>query len=386
MPDCLDFACRLLRIPSLPGQEAELAAVVREELVRLGFDRVWCDDAGNVCGLIRGQGTAPSLMFNSHLDHVDPGDPSRWPAPPYAAEVRDGRLIGRGAVDIKGPLAAQMYGLARLIRSGRKPPGDVFMTAVVQEEVGGLGARHLARENRFGCVIIGEPSSCQLRRGHRGRIELQVTACGLSCHASVPEQGVNALNLLSRFILALPTVPRLSHPELGSESVAPTLISTDQSSPNVIPGAAVLTLDWRSIPGEGRESVVSRLQASAEACALPGGSIGVEAKVQTLTSYTGFSACLPVGHPAYVLPQDHPAVRAAERILEDVLAGPAVTGIWRFATDGGYFAEAGMTVLGFGPGDPLAAHTAGEAIALAELEKAEAAYAALADGLAVQLS
>lgn len=384
--DCIDFAQRLLRIPSLPGQEGELAALVQAEMTRLGFDEVGRDEAGNVIGRVKGEGTAPSIMFNTHLDHVDPGDARRWPSPPYGGELREGRLVGRGAVDIKGPLASQLYGVAQLTRAGRRPPGDVYVTAVVQEEVGGLGAWWLCRRRCFDCVVVGEPSSCRLRRGHRGRAEFQVLARGRSCHASVPDQGLNPLEMVARFILALPQLTRVAHAELGAGSAAATLIATDQTSPNVIPGEVRLTIDWRTVPGEDPGEALASLRRIAAAATPPGGSIRVEPVVQTLRTYTGLVVSLPVAHPAFLLGADHPAVLAAEQVLGEVMEEPGPAGLWRFATDGGHFAQAGMLVLGFGPGDPDAAHTVGESIAVEELRLAEAAVAALAAGLPLRLA
>ncbi|WP_152918236.1 M20/M25/M40 family metallo-hydrolase, partial [Ardenticatena maritima] len=140
---CIAFLQRLVQTPSLPGHEADLAALVKAEMERLGYDEVFVDAAGNVIGRIRGRGDAPAVMFNTHLDHVDPGDPAGWRFPPYGGEIHDEAVWGRGTVDIKGPLAAQVYGVARLKNDPTPPPGDVYVSAVVQEEIGGLGARHL---------------------------------------------------------------------------------------------------------------------------------------------------------------------------------------------------------------------------------------------------
>ena len=82
-------------------------------------------------------------MLNTHMDHVDVGDPARWPYPPYAATVVDGEIWGRGASDLKGPLACQVYAGALLKRSGLLLPNDVYVVGVVQEEVGGLGSSML---------------------------------------------------------------------------------------------------------------------------------------------------------------------------------------------------------------------------------------------------
>ena len=165
--DCVEFLQRLIQTESMSGEEGAIATLVAEEMTRLGYEEVRIDEAGNVIGVIRGRGEAPSVMFNTHLDHVDVGDPTAWPHPPFGGEIADGRVWGRGAVDIKGPLAAQVYGIARLKDAG-PPPGDVYVTGVVQEEVGGLGARYLAERLRTDLVLIGEPQQQPASAGTPG--------------------------------------------------------------------------------------------------------------------------------------------------------------------------------------------------------------------------
>ena len=141
LAECIAFTQRLIRTPSMPGQEAALAALVIEELRRLGYDEVWGDAAGNVYGRLFGADRAlPALALNTHLDHVDPGDLSLWPSPPFAAEIDGDRLVGRGACDIKGPLAVQVYAGAALRQAGQRPRREVVFCGVVEEEVGGAGA------------------------------------------------------------------------------------------------------------------------------------------------------------------------------------------------------------------------------------------------------
>src|SRR3954447_1619882 len=137
------FAQRLIQTPSLPGEEGDAARLVRSEMQSLGYDDTWIDDVGNVVGLIRGGGGGRSLMFNTHLDHVDAGDVRGWRFPPYEGKISDGVLWGRGAVDIKGPTAAQVYGAALLKSAGIAVPGDLYVVGAVQEEVGGLGSIEL---------------------------------------------------------------------------------------------------------------------------------------------------------------------------------------------------------------------------------------------------
>lgn len=382
---CVEFARNLIRTPSLPGGERDAARLVRNEMQRLGYQPVSVDEVGNVIGRIQGEGRAAPILFNAHLDHVDAGDLTRWPFPPFEARIHENRIWGRGAVDIKGPLAAQVYGAASLRHSGIAPPGDVYVSAVVQEEIGGLGACWLARSLPASLIVVGEPSRNELRRGHRGRAEMLLRVRGRSVHASIPDSGVNPLSVVARFIQALESLRLPVDPELGAATIAPTLIGTDQSSANVIPGEALLTCDWRSLPGETSEQMQALLQRIAEGCLIPGAEAAVESAVVERVSYTGRSHLVSAHHPAFLLPAGDPALQAAAEILNRAIGLSASPGIWRFATDGGHFSAAGGTVIGFGPGDDRLAHTVRESIEISELETAVIGNRALALELAAQV-
>ncbi|MDH5591174.1 MAG: M20/M25/M40 family metallo-hydrolase, partial [Gemmatimonadota bacterium] len=166
--NALAFAADLIRIPSLSGSEQAVAERVREEMDALGLSDVRIDDTGNVIGVARGGGDAPAVMLSCHLDVVAEGDPAEWEVPPFSGEVRDGFLHGRGAMDIKGPLALQTYAAASLIGEA---PGDVIVAHTVYEERGGLGMRRLVESGavRPAAVVIGESTHGDICIGHRGR-------------------------------------------------------------------------------------------------------------------------------------------------------------------------------------------------------------------------
>lgn len=379
---CVDFLQRLIRTESLPGREAAIAGLVKSEMEAIGYADVRLDDAGNVVGKVPGRGEAPAMMFNTHLDHVDVGEHDAWPHPPFGGEIHDDKVWGRGAVDIKGPLAAQVHGVGRLLAGGHEPAGDIFVTATVQEEVGGLGARHMVTYMDTPLVIIGEPSRGELRRGHRGRTELVVHAKGRSVHASVPHDGINALEPIARFILGVEGLEMRHDPDVGSSTVIPSLIRTDQTSSNVVPGEVWLTCDWRNVPGESGEDARRALQAVADRALvdldLPGASLEVTITPNRHRSFTGFAMDYPADNPAYVVPTTHPSLGAAKGALETALGREVPVGVWQFATDGGHFSQVGQTCIGFGPGDDLLAHTVQEHIAIADLEEALAGNEALA--------
>ena len=367
---CVQFLQRLIQTPSLPGEEKDIALLVETEMNTLGYDEVFSDETGNVVGCIKGRGEAPAIMFNTHLDHVDVGEHDAWPYPPFGGEIHDDKIWGRGAVDIKGPLAAQVYGIARLKSQDTPPPGDVYVSGVVFEEIGGVGARHMASYLKVPYVVIGEPSSNELRRGHRGRVELILHIKGKSVHASVPHRGVNPLEVAARFIERLDRLDMATDPDLGASSVAPTLFRTDQTSTNVVPGEVWMTLDWRNVPGESEHDVLAKLQPLVDESLIEGATATLSIPSQKRVCYTGFTMDVAACNDPFITRDTDPAITSASSILVNALGGPPVLNVWRFATDGGHFAREGATCIGFAPGDELLAHTVNEHIPIAQLKRA----------------
>ncbi len=369
--ECIAFAQRLIRTPSMPGQEAALAALVAEELRRLGYDEVWGDAAGNVYGRLFGADRAlPALALNTHLDHVDPGDLSLWPSPPFAAEIDGDRLVGRGACDIKGPLAVQVYAGAALRQAGQRPRRDVVFCGVVEEEVGGAGAIYWAEHLDYPVelVVLGEPSSNTLALGHRGILQLWLTFHGRSVHASAPERGVNPNYALASFLgrleAAVAALP--AHPILGPTSVAPTILQVDTTSGNVTPAWARVLLDFRTAT-ESVDSLAALIDR------LAAGAPHTLAYAEGLEPMAGSSAPLA----GFYTPPDSPLVtRTAAAIGAGMGRPPALTR-YRFATDGRHFAPHGLAVVGYAPGEEEMAHTAGESISLAQMGESLRGYVGL---------
>jgi len=373
------FAQRLVQTPSLPGDEAQIAELVATEMKSLGYDAVRTDEVGNVIGLLRGAGGGSSVQFNSHLDHVAPGDLTLWSRPPYAGVIEDDVLYGRGASDVKGALATQVYLVPVLKAAGLQPAGDVYVVGVVDEEVGGLGSQRLAAEMPTTYAVLGEATDNQLRRGHRGRTLIEVTFTGLSVHASAPERGHNPHYAAARFLLKLESLPMVQDATFGGSSVAPTLIGTDQTSGNVTPGTVVVSLDWRNVPAESAEQILARLEpllreVEAE---VPGITAKAEVAGRPVRSYTGVEAILPATR-GFETPADDPLVRAAQASLAAALGRPVEVDVWTFATDGGHLAHAGIKTIGFAPGEERFAHTIHDQVSLAKMREALVGNAALA--------
>jgi putative selenium metabolism hydrolase len=368
----LEFARDLIRIPSLPGNEGEVAARVRAELERLDFDDVAVDDVGNVMGVVRGRNRGPTVMLSSHLDVVAAGDVEGWEHPPFSGTVAGGFLHGRGAMDIKGPLAVQTYGAAAL--RGRAA-GDVIVAHTVFEERGGLGMQHLLDSHAVeaDAVIIGEATHGDVCIGHRGRAELEVVIHGLAGHASAPSRALNALALLPAVLEGCWELrgDQPSDPLLGPATVTPTSVEALPESRNVIPDRVTVVLDWRILPDADEQALLARVRevVGARLPDLPDG-FGVEVRMarEEQRTYTGVTRQKTMITPGFLLSPDHPVVRAAaDAVGRRGDGGPATVRPWTFATDGGWTCGVhGIPTIGFAPGEERYAHTNRERLDLDE--------------------
>lgn len=363
LADCVAFTQRLIQTPSMPGEEGALAELVAAEMQRLQFDEVWTDDIGNVNGRLFGQDRSlPTLVLNSHLDHVDPGDPSLWPVPPYSGEIVDGRIVGRGAADIKGPLAVQVYSMVALLRQGNRPQRDVAFSGVVQEEMGGAGAQYWVEHLDFpvALVVLAEPSDNNLALGHRGIVQMWLTFIGRSVHASIPEQGENPNFALASFLERLSAAQHdlSAHPHLGATTVSPTLIEVDTKSPNVTPAWVRVLLDFRT----ASESLNS-LQSFVHRLAGDWPHTITDAWCRPPEPFTPSEATIF----GYYTPPESELVQQVRAILTEGMGyEPGLTS-YQFATDGRFFVPYNIPVIGYSPAEEKQAHIAGESISIVKM-------------------
>jgi succinyl-diaminopimelate desuccinylase len=380
------FAADLVRIPSLSGEEGAVARRIVDEMRALGFDEARTDRAGNVVGRILGTDGAPAILLSSHMDVVDVGDAEGWEHDPLGGVVADGCLHGRGAMDVKGQLALQVYAAARFVHD--RPAGDVRVIFSVFEEKGGWGMMHHMEtlDARPGAVILGEATGLDLCTGHRGHAELAVEIHGLAAHASAPERGRNPNHALPYVLLALRELsdaqPR--DPVLGRATLTPTVIETWPRSGNVIPDRVRITLDLRVLPGWDEDGAVAELRALLAERVPPIAGVRVEVLPGRVThrAWTGWEDEHGNFTPGYLLPDDHVVVQAAARAIGAATGRPPAIRPWKFGTDGGHSCGTrGIPTIGFAPGLETLAHTNRERLDLAQARVAYDAYPALIRGV-----
>jgi putative selenium metabolism hydrolase len=370
------FLSNIIRIKSLSGGEGEVVRRIADEMRAVGLGDVTIDAFGNVRGGIGRRG--PLVAADAHVDTVDVGNAANWTTDPFSGEVRDGFVWGRGTSDQKAGMAAIVYAGKVLADLGMDLPFRFLGVGSVQEEdCDGLCWQYLVREEglRPDCVIITEPTVCNVYRGHRGRMEIAVSVAGVSAHGSAPERGVNAIYRMARIVGELEALnERLRpHPFLGKGTLAVSDIRSTSPSLCAVADSCRVHVDRRLTAGETRESAVAEIEA------LP--SVREHgAKVDVLRyeepTHTGMKYPTDKHYPTWLLDEGHPALAAATRAYSALFGEPCVPGRWTFSTNGiATMGMHGIPTLGFGPGDERYAHAPDERCPVEHLARAVAFYA-----------
>ena len=371
MDKLINFVQRLVQTPSLSSEEGPVVDIILQEMRKLGFDRVWADVNGSAIGIIEGTHPGPTILLDAHCDTVGIAPGSTWQRDPFAAEVADGFVHGRGTADMKGALAAMVYAAAGIDRT--QLAGRVAVSATVLEEVmEGISLGTVIEAVQPDFVVIGEASKLNLNRGGRGRAEIHIETIGKPAHSSNPQLGVNAVHEMFKVISAIEAIDLPTHPLLGDAIMALTdIISDPYPGYSVVPSRCRVTYDRRLLTGETQESV------SAQIMALPGlDNVNFEARIAEgeHSTYTGGVLRGPKFFPAWEFAEDHPFVQSALGGLHSAGLSPEVAA-YRFCTNGATSAGVlGIPTVGFGPAAEGDAHVVDERVWIDELETAVRGY------------
>ncbi len=375
----VQFMRDICAIPSMNSQLKEVGERIAAEMRGLGYDEVRFDRMGNILGRI---GDGPrTIVFDSHIDTVGIGDPSAWAWDPFQGKVEDGILYARGACDEKGSTPGMVYGLAIARDLGLLAGWTGYYFGNMEEWCDGIAPNSFVEVDpkiRPDFVVIGEPTKMQVYRGHKGRIELKVTAKGRSAHAASNHLGDNAIYKLLPVIAGIRDLePRLGdHPFLGHGKITVSDMTVKTPSINAVPDEAVIFIDRRMTFGETKEDAIAQVRALIPEQDRE--SVTVEELFYDEPSYTGFVFPVDKYFPAWAIEDEHPLVVAGQeaRRLTGLPAAPS--GKWDFSTNGIYWAgKAGIPSIGFGPGDERTAHTVNDCVPLADVVKAAEFYALL---------
>jgi putative selenium metabolism hydrolase len=380
--EIVDFLRDLIRIPSMESQIGPVGEACAERMRRLGFEDVRFDTMGNVLGRV---GDGPrTLLFDSHIDTVGVGDPGQWQWDPFEGKEENGVVYGRGACDEKGSTPPMIYAMAALQELGLLDGWTVYYFGNMEEWCDGIACHALVEHEglRPDFVVIGEPTRMNIYRGHRGRVEVNVTFKGKSSHAAMPHLGDNPLYRAAPFIEGVQSLNDRLPPDpfLGKGTIAVTNVTANTPSLNAVPDETQVYLDRRVTLGESAEHVLDQVRE------LPAANTAtVEIPIYDEPSYTGFVFPVDKVFPAWALPPDHPLLRAAQESYQAVYGRQPGIGKWEFSTNGIYWmGKAGIPSIGFGPGDEQHAHTVLDQVPAREVIDAARFYAVLPLVLAEQ--
>ena len=381
--DLVKFMQDIIRIPSLSSEEGAVVDRIRDEMLRIGYDEVTIDPMGNVLGRI---GSGPRVIaFDGHVDTVDVGDPTLWDRDPHSGDIEDGILYGRGTSDMKGGVASSVYAGAVLKKRGIPDDVTFYATGTVQEEdCDGLCWQYIINEGglRPDLVVITEPTSLRIYRGHRGRMEMEVHTSGVSCHGSAPERGDNAVYKMAGIIADIEKLNERLEPRdpLGKGTVTISEIRSTSPSLCAVADGCTIHLDRRLTMGETEETSV------AEILALPSvkrADATVTVLDYAVPSHTGLTYPTRKYYPTWEMAENEAPVQAAMAAYRAAFDKEPEVGHWTFSTNG--VATAGMhhiPTVGFGPGHEHFAHAPNEQTEVEHLVCCVAFYSALVDQFA----
>jgi acetylornithine deacetylase/succinyl-diaminopimelate desuccinylase family protein len=332
--------------------EGAIASLVADHLRGSGVDTEVTEVSPgrpNVVGRID-VGARQTVLLEAHLDtvHADAME-----IPPFSAEIRNGRLYGRGACDTKGSLAAFLHVVCEVARRRSGGPCNLIFAAVADEEYGFTGARKLAEELRADFGIVGEPTRLRVVRAHKGVLRWRIATRGISAHSAYPERGKNAIYEMARVVSRLEEYAatlqqREPHPLLGFPTLSVGVIEGGEAV-NVVPARCRIEIDRRMLPGETEESALEEVRH-----ALAGAGEWEHPHLSV---------------PGMEVPENDAGLRRLAGAIASA-TGTVVVETAPYATDAGIYGQCGVRAVVFGPGDIADAHTSRESIDLAEVVQA----------------
>ncbi len=374
MQEASQLLLDLIRIPSLSGEENQIARFAENYLADF-CDSVQVDSMYNVIAVIQGNRPGQTILFNSHLDHVPPGDMENA----YDGIVMDAAVFGeigtaiygRGACDNKAAGAAMMTA-AKKLAADRDFPGTLVLTLVAQEENGQAPGTIFALKNldrKIDVAVLGEATNMEIYLGHRGKVEYFLDTIGKNAHASNPANGINAIILMSDFIQKMKDISLPEHEILGQCTWALTYIECpDPGKAAIVPGKASIRFDCRYLPGESTDSVTGRIDAILRQLAAENRDFRYDLRLNYIM-------------PPYYTDKSHPFVSVIKKHLARIRGREPKFGAWLFGGDGAFMvSDFAIPTIGFGPALEESAHTSEDHVLEKDLLDAAAVYEAIVRG------
>ncbi|MEW4412021.1 YgeY family selenium metabolism-linked hydrolase [Clostridium sp. AN503] len=377
---------KLVQQKSYSGHEDGVVEVLSANMKEMGFDEVTVDRYGNIIGCIKGSRPGKKLLFDGHIDTVPVTEEAEWQYPPFAAEIHEGKIYGRGTSDMKGAVAAMTCAAANFAKdTGKDFAGEIYVAGVVHEECfEGVAAREISRQVQPDYVVIGEASQLNLKIGQRGRAEIVVETIGKPCHSANPEKGINAVYKMAKVIEAIRTLEPTHHDTLGDGILELTDIkSAPYPGASVVPEYCRATYDRRLLVGETKESVLAPIKELLDKLMAedPQLKVKVSYAVGREKCHTGSEIEGERFFPGWLYDKNDDFVQDVYAKLMEKGFTPEITQ-YNFCTNGSHYAgEAGIKTFGLGPSKENLAHTLNEYIEVEQLTKVTECYYGVMEAL-----
>jgi len=357
-------------------EEKEIAEFIYNVLKREGID-VELDTVfngrPNVYASIGNKSGGKKLMLNGHIDTV----PAYDMVNPFLPVIKDERIYGRGAADMKAAIGAMIMTLIAIKRAGVPLNGELIFTGVIDEEKKCRGTERIVNKSFpfADYALIGEPTNLSIVNGHKGMEWIEVTIHGKSTHGCNPDKGVNAILKAAKFLdkieeQLVPKLQKREHSVLGQPTLNVGLINGGVD-PNVVPGECKIQIDRRWVPEENIESMQNDFLEVIADLKLTDGDFDAEVRRMS-------EAILWESHAPLYTPVDHPFTKALHEAVEIATNKQPSYSIFPGWTDGAQLSNAGITSLVCGPGDVKQAHSCHEFVEVSQISEALRTYIAAA--------
>lgn len=363
--EIIELLVDLVRVPSVnpPADTRECSELILRKFKDEKIDAQIIkgnDRQSNVVARLFGQNNGKTLLLNGHMDVVVPG--ADWTADPFGGEIRDGKIYGRGACDMKSGIAAMMAAMIALKRSGASFNGEILFQGVADEETGSEWGTIYLLENDIGrkadFAIVSEPTSLNVATGNRGLRWIDMSVKGRACHAGRPFLGINSVEYAAKLIQEISSMTfQAQHDffEIPLPSISVTTIKGG-SKVNIIPERCDLAIDRRMMPGETGESVMAELKQIVDRLRQDKDDLQVE-----LNMRSGF-------WDPYLIAENEPVVQAIVAAVEEVVgAKPDILGKAGCTDASHIFHRGAVPTVIFGPGNEKLAHMADECVEIEHL-------------------
>jgi len=376
--DIFAFLRDMIAIPSESGDEKSVIQRIKKEMEKVGFDRTEIDPMGNLLGFI-GNGKH-IIAIDGHIDTVGLGDLNQWEHDPLNGYEDDELIFGRGASDQEGGIASAVYAGKIIKDLELEDDYTLVVTATIMEEdCDGLCWTNILEETNLlpDFVVITEPTSCRIYRGHRGRMEIKVSTSGVSAHGSAPERGDNAIYKMAPIILELKQLNTQlkNHDFLGKGSLTVSEIFSESPSRCAVADGCSISIDRRLTFGETVDSALKDIKSLET---VKNVNATVELYKYDKLSYTNYHCKSDTFFPTWLIEENHPVTKAMVESYQKLFNEEPIVDKWTFSTNGvSIMGMHGIPCIGFGPGHEDQAHAPNERTWKNELIKAAAMYAAI---------